>query len=76
MVDMTQMIAAESENLKIIKRKLKAMDNNKTSMHYDNPRKLADWLKQIFHRKNRHGLQQLFYLHIFTEYFSKYSQPV
>lgn len=59
-----QLMTVESENLKIIKRKLEAMDYFKTSVHTvkaNYPRKLADWLKQTFHRKNRNVLQQLRY---------------
>lgn len=59
-----QMMAAESENLKIIKKKLEAMHYNRTSTHTikaNYPRKLADWLKQTFHRRNRDGFQQLYY---------------
>lgn len=58
-----KMLSNESENLKIIRKKLKALHDNKINMHTikgNYPRELADWLKQSFLRKNYHCFQQLF----------------
>lgn len=57
-----KMLSNESENLKIIKKKLKTLDDDKINMHTikgNYPRELADWLKQSFYRKNYHCFQQL-----------------
>lgn len=57
-----QMLSNESENLKIIRRKLKALDDDKINMDIikgNYPCELADWLKQSFFRKNYHCFEQL-----------------
>lgn len=57
-----QLMSNESENLRIIHKKLANLDDNKLNIYTvkgNYPRELSDWLKQSFYRKNYHCFRQL-----------------
>lgn len=58
-----QLMMNESENLRIIRRQLKALGDGKVNVHTvrgNYPRELSDWLKQSLYRKKQHCFQHLY----------------